>query len=250
MFVRAKDKEHNRFYKSMVYGIINPGYYEQAILFNPFTQCFELIDYLDKDNKELRPLYEHINPNRADWISYDNECLLKIANYLKSKKFETKIRLLQGYSEVVNDFEFIYKILKDKKIELSKTTQPVRNNEDEQEWNYIRSQEDANKFMELFIGFHDSTLDKLSYEENYEKRQLNVIFDNSAWYGIVEFCFEGLIRMNLKGLGENYTRELYGASLCVRDETIYWVDTETEQNNIEYDGTWIKALNLKWKKIG
>lgn len=250
MFVRAKDIKHNRFYKSMVYGLINIEYYEQAILFNPFTQCFELIDYLDKETKNLHPLYECINDNKSQWILYEKAHLLKIKKYFRSKEFDINIQTLQGYSEIIDDYDFIYKMLKDKKIALCENSQELKSNEDEQEWNYIRNQEEADEFMRIFVGFHDATLEKLSYEEDYGKRKLNVIFHNSGWYGIVELCFEGLIRMNLQGFGENFSRELYDATLCVCDETIYWADGETEKDNFNFNGTWIKALNLKWKRIG
>lgn len=250
MFVRVKDKKHNTHYKSMVYGLINTGYYEQAILFNPFIQCFELIDYLDKETKDLHPLYECINNNRINWISYKNAYLLKIKNFLKEKEFKTSIQHLEGYPEVIDDYDFIFKMLKHKKVALSETIQKIKTNEDEQEWNYIRNQEDADDFMKLFMGFHDSTLDKMLYEEDYDTKQLNVIFDNSGWYGVVELCFEGLLRMNLRAFGENYSREIYDATLNVNDETVYWADGETTPDNDHFNGTWIKALNLKWKKIG
>lgn len=250
MFVRVIDKEHNRFYKSMVYGLINTGYYEQAIVFNPFNQYFELIDCLDKETKELHPLYECINNSKYNWIVYEKAYLLKIKKYFKSKDFKMNLQTLQGYIEIINDYDFIYKMLENKKVALSETDHQVKNNEDAQEWNYIRNQEDADEFMRLFVRFHDSTLDKMSYEEDYGKRQVNVIFNNSGWYGIVEFCFEGLIKMNLQGFGEKYSREIYEATLSVCDETVYWADGETKQNNFNFNGTWIKALNLKWKKIG
>ena len=249
MFVRVKDKKHNNYYKSMVYCLINTGYYEKAILFNPFTRCFELIDCLDKESKDLCPLYECINNNRDNWISHKNAYLLKIKKFFKCKEFEASIQLLQGYPEVINDYAFILKMLKYQEVALSETTQEIRNNEDEQEWNYIRNQDDADEFMKLFVGFHDATLDKMSYEENYSTRQLNVIFDNSGWYGVVELCFEGLLRMNLRAFSENYSREIYNATLKVSDETVYWADGETISDNYQFNGTWIKALNLKWKKI-
>lgn len=71
MFVRVFDKDKKRYYKSIVYGLVNIGYYEQAILYNPYTDCFELIDYLDKESKELRPLYECINSADEGWVLYE-----------------------------------------------------------------------------------------------------------------------------------------------------------------------------------
>jgi hypothetical protein len=60
MYVRINDISNKRFYKSIVYGLINTGYYEQAIVFNTYSQCFELVDYLNKSTKELTWSYVNI----------------------------------------------------------------------------------------------------------------------------------------------------------------------------------------------
>lgn len=249
MFVRALDKRRNQYYKSMVYGLINSGYYEQAILFNPLSGCFELIDYLDKETENLMPLYECINNNREEWVLYQKAHLLKLGEIFKGNKKEFSIKCIQGYAEFVDDFKFIYEMICNKKVALSDSALKVKSNEDEKTWNYIRTQNDANDFMELFAGFHDSTLDKIIYEENYGKKQLNVLFDNSCWYGIVELCFEGLSGMNLQPFAENRTRYIYDATFSIIDETVYWADGQTTPDNYQFNGTWIKALNCKWKKV-
>ena len=53
----------------MVYGLIK-CYYEQAILFNPYLVKIELVEYFDKDTQELNTLYECINSNTSEWITY------------------------------------------------------------------------------------------------------------------------------------------------------------------------------------
>ena len=237
------------YYKSIVYGLVNIGYYEQAILFNPYINCYELVDYLDKESKDLTPIYQLINDKRENWILYEKTFLLKLKKYLKENSYNGDINLFQGYREVFDDFDFMLRILNKKKVPISETKIEIQTNEDENEWNYIRTQEDADKFMKLFVGFHDSTMDKIVYEEDYGKKQLNVIFDNSGWYGVVELCFEGLIRMNLQSYSENYTREIYDATLLVQDECVYWADSALKEENLNYNGNWIKALNLKWRKL-
>lgn len=249
MFVRAFDKKTGKYYKSMVYGLINTGYYEQAILFNPHTDCFELIDSLDKESKELRPLYECISSENKDWVLYEKAFLLKLKKYCKEHTYKLDINSFRGYKEVFDDFGFMLRIFEEGNIPKSQTTIEVKNNDDAEQWNYIRTQEDANEFMKLFVGFHDSTLDKMIYEEDYGKKELRAVFDNSGWYGVVELCFEGLIRMNLCGFSENYSREIYDATLLVNDESIFWADSRLESENMDYKGTWIKALNLKWRKL-
>lgn len=90
----------------------------------------------------------------------------------------------------------------------------------------------------------------MQYEEDYSgQRTLRVTFDNSGWYGIVELCFEGLIAMNLRPALENCSRELYSGSLIVKDECIFWADEFLENENQDFSGSYIKALNLKWRKI-
>ena len=68
----------------------------------------------------------------------------------------------------------------------------VRSLSDTSEWNYILTQADADDFMKMFAGFHDSTLEKINYSESNSSTMVNAIFDNSGWFGIVELCFEGI----------------------------------------------------------
>ena len=48
---------------------------------------------------------------------------------------------------------------------------------------------------------------------------------------------------------ENYTKELYEASLIVKDECVFWADSCMDVPNETYEGSLIKALSLKWRKI-
>ncbi|NLB62300.1 MAG: hypothetical protein GX802_07815 [Clostridiales bacterium] len=219
MFVRVYDKDNRTYYKSIVYGKINTGYYEQAILFNPSTNSFELIDYLDKDGKKLSPLYEVINSNRDDWVTYEKVYLLKFKHYCKEHGYVDSINVFDGYDEVFQDFDFLLRIITEKRIPKENSNIHIRKPHDINSWTYIESQEDANSLLHDFVGFHDSTMEKMQYEESHSgQKTLTVTFDNSGWYGIVELCFEGLIALNLRPPQENYSREIYGGSLIVNDE--------------------------------
>ena len=48
---------------------------------------------------------------------------------------------------------------------------------------------------------------------------------------------------------EDYTREIYEASLIIEDESVFWADCYMEKEDLSYEGSIIKALNLKWRKI-
>lgn len=70
MYARIYDKKLNQYYKSIIYCGINQGYYRQYVVLNPYTQRFELVDYLDKSNDELKPLVEIIQGCHAYFGMY------------------------------------------------------------------------------------------------------------------------------------------------------------------------------------
>lgn len=103
--------------------------------------------------------------------------------------------------------------------------------------------------MQKFVGFHDSTLDKIIYSENFKTTSANAIFDNSGWFGIAELCFEGVQMLKIIPAPENYSNEILDASLIVENESIFWADTIMEKPDLTYEGSIIKALSLKWRKL-
>ena len=154
-----------------------------------------------------------------------------------------------GYPEVVGDREFMRKILRNKKVPLEETT--VKPKENFSAWHEIRTQEDANEFMTLFAGFHDAALKKLTYKEDYRGRtRVNAIFDNSCWFGVAELCFEGLLDLHLAPFGEYCMNEIDDGTLLVAATGVFWADGNLEAEDLSYEGDYIKARKLKWRKIG
>ncbi|QVK18170.1 hypothetical protein KHQ81_00175 [Mycoplasmatota bacterium] len=248
MYVRVYDLKNNRYYKSIVYGIVD-GYIKQFIVLNPFLNAFELVDYIDKRNKECNTFINMINPDKSEWVSLKNAYLLKYKKYCKEKNVKFSLEAFNGYEDIYNNFEFMEKLIRDKLVPVENLNVELRNLDDENEWHYIRTQDDANEFLKLFANFHDSTLESLNYTEDNNTRKLNVIFNNTCWYGIVELCFEGLIAMNLRPAGDNCFRYLYSGCLIVKDECVFWADEYLEDEDLNYEYNFIKAFNVKWKDI-
>ena len=252
MFARVFDKKTGFFYKSIIYGKIDIGYYERNIVYNPSEDTFELVDYLDKENKDqsvLMPLIEVINSDRNEWVTYDKVNVLKLNRFFKSNGMDVFIKQYCGYDEVYQDFDFMLRILRDRRVPRRDCFIQIREPNDTDQWAYIKNQRDANDFFNAFAGFHDSTIDKIEYVEDYEERSLTITFDNSGWYGVAELCFEGLISMNLRPAQENFSREIFSACLFVEDECIFWADETLDKEDLNHKGSFIKALNLKWRKI-
>lgn len=253
MLARVFDKKNGFFYKSIIYGKFDIGYYERYIVYNPKENAFELMDYLYKERNDQRvlvPLIEAINSDRNEWVTYDKVYVLKLNRFFKNNGFNAYINQYCGYDEVYQDFDFMLKILRDGIVPKSDCSIQIREPNDTDRWTYIKTQNDADAFFKAFAGFHDSTLDKIQYFEDHNERSLTVTFDNSGWYGVVELCFEGLISMNLRPAQENHSREIFSACLFVENECIFWADDTLDKEDLDYIGSYIKALNLKWRKIG
>ncbi len=250
MYLRIFDKPNKRYYKSMVYCKVFQNGNNQFVVLNPYKNCFELVDYLDKSGKPDRPLVEYIQLASEDWVCYENEQLLKYQQYCKMYGKEEKINFLWGYQDVCENFAFLCAILERKCIPVNEFDIVIRTLADTNEWKYILTQDDADDFMDLFVGFHDATLDRLVFEEQPYMSNAVAVFNNSAWYGIVEICFEKISAINIRSAQENYFNDIYGATLIVKDETVFWADDYMEAEDLSYDGTYIKALSMKWRKIG
>ena len=49
---------------------------------------------------------------------------------------------------------------------------------------------------------------------------------------------------------DNYTAELFDASLFVQDETIFFFNSQIDSIDKSYEGTWIEAYGLRWRFYG
>ena len=159
------------------------------------------------------------------------------------------IEQMSGYPDVLENQAFLADILNNLSVSINAHQISVRTLGDKAEWNYVLTQKDADAFMEIFAGFHDSTIERINYSETNGTSIANIIFDNSGWFGVVELCFEATQMLKIIPAAENYSRELYEASLIVEKESIFWADSYMEHPNDSYEGSIIKALNLKWRKL-
>ena len=250
MYVRVFDKERNTYYKSIVYAILGISWSEYYIVLNPNTDSFELIKDFDiRDSSEMSVI-EHIQDDCSEFNIYDGSKLLKYKYFCKEKGIPfIEIGRMEGYQDVCENYDFLSDIVEKRSVSVKSYDITIRKLKDEDEWNYILSQADADAFMKQFVGFHDSTLEKISYCEGDSSTSAIATFDNSGWFGIVELCFEGIQIMKILPPRSNYTRDIFEASLIVEDESIFWADSYMTNVDMTYDGSIIKALSLKWRKI-
>lgn len=235
----------------MVYATLNLGWYAQYIVYNKEEDSFELVDYLDKELPRGRVMVEVIQPQTDGFEEYGHVKLLKLKKYCKDNGLEVpEIKRLFGYPDVCENYAFICDIVANRVVPAERYHIQLRELPDIDEWQYIQTQEKAQEFMELFAGFHDSNLVKLTYEESYEGGiKANAIFDNSGWFGVAELCFEGVQLLKIVPPKENYSSEIYSATLWVDEDGVFWADERMEKPDMSYEGSIIRALSLKWRKL-
>lgn len=251
MFVRVFDKDKNTYYKSVVYArLLMKGCPWRFIVLNPYANTFELVDTYDISVSPIVYLVEIIQSDTSDFTFYEEASLLKYKHYREKIGVEfTDLQWMGGYHDVCEDYAFLTDIFAKKSVPADRYAIAIRELKDKSEWNYILSQADADAFMKKFVGFHDSTLEKVHYSETDDTVTANVIFDNSIWFGVVELCFEGVQMLKIMPSSSGYCRDLFEASLIIENESVFWADKYMEKPDNSYEGSIIRALNLKWRKI-
>lgn len=129
-------------------------------------------------------------------------------------------------------------------------------------WNEIMNEKDLTNFMDSLYRFHDSCIKELKYiSGSYvredlgmhpinDQRVLKLIiqrqFKNPA---TIEMEFIGLKRLCMSPADENFTCEIFGATMILKDDCIYWCDWEnlSEDDLDDYNGTLICASRVRWR---
>jgi len=266
MRVRVYDKEREEYFVSEVYAIINSGFYSKYLVLEKRDnkRYFRLYDYLNKRKKENGyPVNINLisyNEKPEHWVTVNKEDFNTYINGFDVTDKNKSLYSFRGYSFIFKKRDLLIKLLNGDKI----SYEEMRGKQKEiftklESWNYIESSEDIQIMMESFRGFHDSVLRELNYVSGSEKnekgitatdylRQVSMIFD-SEWSDSIEIVFEGVLGLNLRPAKDNYTSELFSATILFKDKTILFYDGEVETEQIRYEGTWINALGMRWKYI-
>lgn len=260
MRARIYDKETEKYYISEVYGIIN-RVGDWYIVDHPNeADKVKLIEYLDFSSD---PPYdvniEIIDINQSldeHWIYLDKSNMNDINGKLKRSK---KLHYFRGFESTWNSRVGLIKLLEcgvSNKADLSigKFSTKLEG------WNYIEHQNDIDKLIKAYSCFHDSVLKELSYisGEYYDKaenvmrlnivgsKQVKLIF-NSDWADEIEIILLAPRIVHLIPGEENYTSDLYDASIFIKDCMVYFYDSYIDDIPEEYSGTYFKSMGMMWR---
>ncbi|MBQ3519727.1 MAG: hypothetical protein IJA31_10460 [Clostridia bacterium] len=131
-------------------------------------------------------------------------------------------------------------------------------------WHEILTQEDIESFMKRMLHFHDSCIKEMRYVsgasvgENLgmfpvnDRRELRMIIQRQfAEDSAIEMVFGGLKHMKLTPLDEEYTCEILGASMGIKDGFLYWCNEEDPSVCSADDdcAILIYAKTLQWRTL-
>jgi hypothetical protein len=146
-------------------------------------------------------------------------------------------------------------------------------------WQTVESQDDINLLLEEFGGFHDSCIVNLYYESGmYVDKENSMVFAAPYEYKLhvvlqsqwnkdaCNLCFEGVRRMHIAGLQDNYAPDILSCYLKFHEnilpsrysapkEVIVFADScDFDINNINHplnepETSYVIASRLKWRKF-
>ena len=129
-------------------------------------------------------------------------------------------------------------------------------------WNEIKYETDLRNFMDMHNSFHDSCLkefkfisgayvnEDLSMHPINDKRILKIIIQRQfAYHSVIELEFLDLKYLKIFPSDEDYTCEILGSTMILKDDCIYWCDCGelTEEDMESYRGIVVCASRARWR---
>lgn len=265
MRVRVFNKDTNNYFVSEVYAIINTGYYEKYLVLEETDneRYFRMFDFIDKSDKTILPVnINTISSNELPepWIYKTEPDLKYFTDKLDFKDKYNSIYNFRGYAFIFEQKDLLIILFKGNKV----SYEEIMGNKKQictklAGWNYVESEKDIQNLMKAFCGFHDSVLRTLSYISGHKKdengflildnvRQISMVFD-SQWSNSIEITFEAMLALNLRPAKDNYTSELFSATILLKDKTILFYDDHVTSEHKDYKGTWLNSLGMRWRFI-
>jgi len=267
MFVRVYDNANNQYYKSVVYALImvkeaspyctirdvidgQPEFVhcdaEYAVVLNSISKEFEIISRYIHDREVIANVPTLIHKSRYNVIQCDsvNWNTLSIKETEKYKVLNYSLTSVRGYEDVLNNPDFLEKILKFEKIPQSEAGVTIRQPDDSDVWKYIYTQNDALSLLNFYDEFHEAEIDKITYDEKADYTCKLTVDLTLCQGGKLRLCFEGDLQFNLRRNNE-YERGMAYCNILVTDKDVLWLVDERKSSQIDDETTYVRALSLK-----
>lgn len=133
------------------------------------------------------------------------------------------------------------------------------------QWEPIHTQEDIDRLINLFGGFHDACLKELyMWTEHYVDTDLSMSINDQLDHRIralfqrqaenpsaIEMLFEEVTQLCITPSPGGYDSIIYESTLCYRDGLFYWADDRnwSPERKSDYSVNWISARKVSWREV-
>ncbi len=221
-------------YTSVAYGYFCGSFAVRMILVDPAKQAFVLLDEYDANAHCLNArVMSYVNMNFDGWVMRNRTDCKPLVTTVRQAGGELELDQFFGYREVWADQALLCRLLCGEAVPISEVDFPLRDEAEFPAWQSLRTQADADMFQNIF-GFHDSAIDRVTYEETYEDGcRVLMTLDMTCWLGCrMDFCFEDVTEVHLHANLPRYSREIYGATLRIEKDGVFWADEELSDRDI------------------
>lgn len=187
-----------------------------------------------------------LNETKDGIIGYDSNINVmdgKIVDFVNKKikkNFFKKISVF-GYKwfvDYVNKYEDLNKDFSD----IIPLACDAYDKTDINEWNYIKDNDDINVFIKACEYFIDYGISDI----NYDSICLKITMCGCASDDVVEIIIDG----NVKMFFDEYISLVYGASVFIEDNHIYFVGSRNVKKSKDInDDVYFSGVMLKWRKF-
>ncbi len=65
----------------------------------------------------------------------------------------------------------------------------------------------------------------------------------------IELIFDGVTALNLRPPADICTADIFGASLFIKNVSVYFFDSEIDMPDTTNSDIWVNSYSLRWRKI-
>ena len=258
MRARIYNEKQREYYISEIYGIINRAgdwYIVDDIVQKDKLVLVEYLNFKTSPPYEVNLEIIDCNPiDKNEWINLVQGEMNIVNEKIKNSR---ALHYFRGYRNIWEETKAFVDLLENGIVDKNAFGLESLSTKLEG-WNYIESKEDIDYLMIEYSGFHDAILKEMSYISgeyvDNDGMQLNPIGNkeiklvyNSDWAEEIEIILLSPRICHILPGDENYMSVLYDASMFIKDCVVYFYDSDIEDITYDYEGTFFKALGIRWR---
>lgn len=219
-----------------------------AISYNGFNTAVIVFDN-EKDEFSFVKMYERtVGLIRRVFLIDMNETDFEEKDQIKISPLKTLINV-NGYAWLLNSPDLVLDIIKHRPLDKSLKEKAKELNRliEKNEWRWVKNEDDAKSLLTTTWGFHDGTIETVSYD--CQTNAVTVVV-SGCWAARITMIFQSEPRFHFYS-DDDSSDMIMDANVFFENGFVYWVDSDSIRSEADLkkycDLTYFKARALKWK---